>query len=468
MPGSLSQASPGGTSPRTTIVKNITLNPINPEVPGQQEVEKEVWVKGAQEEDNLRYKEFLRYMEEMREEARERLMKDEERKGKARQREESWDLMREAVKYLRENTDRWRERKIQECDKIREEDKRDRLAVAKEKKKRYGVKRLSKDENQKLTRRTEDRLEIAKAKENLWRQFRERKESEDKVMEEEEEDAWKSLKKGIMELEEERGNWREPTKEPRMIVIVRSAKSVRNEEVKEVTAGVNGVSNGTRGAEEVSQVREIMGPAKSVKNGEVKDVTTGVHGFSHGTRRVMEVRGIMMEAEDKVLGGGRGSISPEKTIKALFNNQSGVRERMIKMTGNEVRGMKEHVTREVIEVMGSVESVRKEEVKEVTAGVKEVNGVREVKEVMGSARNVEVKKVTAGVYEVSHGTREAGEVGEVMGLAIKSEEKRRRHEEDLLEAQDGVDQEGEGEHDDDENEKEKTAQRYIYHQRNTN
>ena len=121
---------------------------------------------------------------------------------------------------------------------------------------------------------------------------------------------------------------------------------------------------------------------------------------------------------------------------------------MIKMTGNEVRGMKEHVTKEVIEVMGSVESVRKEEVKEVTAGVKEVNGVGEVKEVMGSARNVEVKKVTAGVYEVSHGTRGAGEVGEVMGLAIKSEEKGRRHEEDLLEAQDGVDQEGEGEHDD--------------------
>ena len=81
--------------------------------------------------------------------------------------------MREAVKFLRENTDKWRERRIEECDRIREEDKKDRLAVVKEKKKRYGIKRLSKEENQKMTRRTEERLEIAKANENLWRRFRE-------------------------------------------------------------------------------------------------------------------------------------------------------------------------------------------------------------------------------------------------------------------------------------------------------
>ena len=47
--------------------------------------------------------------------------------------------------------------------------------MAKEKKKRHGIKRLSKEENQRMTRRTEDRLEIARAKENLWRKFRERK-----------------------------------------------------------------------------------------------------------------------------------------------------------------------------------------------------------------------------------------------------------------------------------------------------
>ena len=105
-------------------------------------------------DDNQRYKEFLIYMEERREEARERLMEEEERKGMARNKEESWVLMRDATNFLRENTDKLRERRIEECDRIREEDKRDRLAVTKEKKKRYGIKRLSKEENQRMTIRT--------------------------------------------------------------------------------------------------------------------------------------------------------------------------------------------------------------------------------------------------------------------------------------------------------------------------
>jgi hypothetical protein len=142
MPGSLSQASQGGTSPRTAVDSMLNLNVNNPEVPEQLEEDREVWVKGAPLDDNQRYREFLRYMEEKREEARERQMEDEERKGMARRKEESWALMREAVIFLRENTDKWRERRIEECDRIREEDKRDRLAVSKEKKKRYGMKRL--------------------------------------------------------------------------------------------------------------------------------------------------------------------------------------------------------------------------------------------------------------------------------------------------------------------------------------
>ena len=261
--------------------------------------------------------------------------------------------------------------------KIREEDKRDRLAVAKEKKKRYGVERLSKEENQRMAKRTEDRLEIAKAKENLWRKFRERKEPEDKGMEEEEEDAWKSLKKGIIELEEEGGNWRESAKEPRMIL----------------TSNWNPEDN-------------------------------------NGNQRinVMEPEGVGHDAaEDKKEFGGKGSISPEKTVKALFNYQSGVRERVIKVVGSEVRGMEEHVAKEV---MGSAKSVRNVEVKEVSAGVNGVShgtrGAREVKEIMGSvksARNVEVKEVTAGVHGVSHGTRGAREVREVREVIMEAEDK---------------------------------------------
>ena len=88
MPGSLSQASPGGTSPRTRVSNSLNLNVTNLEVPGQLEEGVEVWVKGADADDNQRYKEFLMHMEERREEARERLIEEEERKGMARNKEE--------------------------------------------------------------------------------------------------------------------------------------------------------------------------------------------------------------------------------------------------------------------------------------------------------------------------------------------------------------------------------------------
>ena len=81
------------------------------------------------------------------------------------------------------------------------EKKRDRLAVVREKKKRYGLKKLSKEENQRIKIRTEERLEVARAKENLWKRFREDK--EDREMVEDEIQAWERLREGIMDLEEE-------------------------------------------------------------------------------------------------------------------------------------------------------------------------------------------------------------------------------------------------------------------------
>ena len=95
--------------------------------------------------------------------------------------------------------ERWRTTRIEECDRIREEEKIDRLAIAREKKKRYGLKKLSQEENRRLKGRTEDRLEIARAKENYWKRFR-GKEEED--MEEEERKAWNAIKEGISTLEE--------------------------------------------------------------------------------------------------------------------------------------------------------------------------------------------------------------------------------------------------------------------------
>ena len=96
------------------------------------------------------------------------------------------------------------------------EKKRDRLAVVREKRKRYGLKKLSKEENQRLKTRTEERLEVARAKENLWKRFR--GDEEDREMVEDKIKAWESLREGIMELEEE-GVWRNPGKEVRTLVI---------------------------------------------------------------------------------------------------------------------------------------------------------------------------------------------------------------------------------------------------------
>ena len=69
-------------------------------------------------------------------------MEEENRKKDAKKKEESWALMRESVAFLRTIADKWRERRIDECDKIREEEKKDRLAIAKEKKRKYGLKVL--------------------------------------------------------------------------------------------------------------------------------------------------------------------------------------------------------------------------------------------------------------------------------------------------------------------------------------
>jgi hypothetical protein len=153
--------------------------------------------------------------------------------------------------------------RIDECDRIREEEKKDRLAVAKEKKRKYGLKRLSKEENMRMTMRTEERLEIAKAKENLWRKFREGQGE----MRREEEEAWETLREKIMELEEG-GIWREPRKETSRIKIrLRNAKELnRDERPESVRESVNtsqspggvGVRDGVRNEVVESGMRSIM------------------------------------------------------------------------------------------------------------------------------------------------------------------------------------------------------------------
>ena len=96
-------------------------------------------------------------MEDRRIEAREMLKEEEERKEEAKKRKESYALLRVSLDFLKQREDKWRIRRIDECERIKEEDKKDRLACCKEKKKRYGMKKLSKEENLRLNMRKEER-----------------------------------------------------------------------------------------------------------------------------------------------------------------------------------------------------------------------------------------------------------------------------------------------------------------------
>ena len=49
-------------------------------------------------------------MEEKREEARQHLLEEKDRKRDAKKKEESWALMRESVAFLRTNDEKWREK----------------------------------------------------------------------------------------------------------------------------------------------------------------------------------------------------------------------------------------------------------------------------------------------------------------------------------------------------------------------
>ena len=127
MPGSILLASPGGKCPRTAMSKpliNITqIEDLRP-----------TWTPGCKEEDNRRYRELLQYMEDKRIEAREMLKQEKDRKKEAKQEEDSWKLLRTSTQFLTEKDWVWKQRRIEELERIREEEKKDRLSVVREKK----------------------------------------------------------------------------------------------------------------------------------------------------------------------------------------------------------------------------------------------------------------------------------------------------------------------------------------------
>jgi hypothetical protein len=66
-----------------------------------------------------------------------------------------------------------KENDMKESEKLKEEEKIDRFAIASEKKKRYGLKKLNKEENHRLMERTERKIELAQAKSNYRKWHRE-------------------------------------------------------------------------------------------------------------------------------------------------------------------------------------------------------------------------------------------------------------------------------------------------------
>ena len=61
-----------------------------------------------------------------------------------------WELLRVSMEFIKKNEQKWRTRNLKECTKIRELEKEERLAIAKGKKKRYGIKTLSQEESKRL------------------------------------------------------------------------------------------------------------------------------------------------------------------------------------------------------------------------------------------------------------------------------------------------------------------------------
>ena len=85
------------------------------------------------------YQEFLRYCEERR-----RAWKEQEDTDKGRMRMqamkmEHWALLREARRILIEKADGWKERRNGETKRIKEREKKERLEIVAEKKRRYGL-----------------------------------------------------------------------------------------------------------------------------------------------------------------------------------------------------------------------------------------------------------------------------------------------------------------------------------------
>ena len=86
--------------PASRVEPENTTKKKEPAEKGKAEVEEGLWVEGGREEDNERYRAFLKYCEERREEAKQRDEADDERKRGAKRKEEHWKLLSLCIKEI--------------------------------------------------------------------------------------------------------------------------------------------------------------------------------------------------------------------------------------------------------------------------------------------------------------------------------------------------------------------------------
>ena len=169
MPGPVVQASQGGTSPNGTTLRSVYNTPnirqpvlrwpadckrdeaeegTEEERDGPTKEERELghMVKGTDEEERETYLKFLEYCEERRRSWAKQVEEDEDRMRICRRKEDQWTLLRESIQFLKENEKSWQTRRIKEIERIKEEEKAERLTICAEKKKRYGIKKFNNED----------------------------------------------------------------------------------------------------------------------------------------------------------------------------------------------------------------------------------------------------------------------------------------------------------------------------------
>ena len=87
--------------PTSKIENEITTKKKEPAKSTSEE--EGVWIDGGRKEDNDRYREFLKYCEARRKEAKQRDDADDARKKEAKQKEEHWKLLGLCIKEIKDN-----------------------------------------------------------------------------------------------------------------------------------------------------------------------------------------------------------------------------------------------------------------------------------------------------------------------------------------------------------------------------